>query len=144
MMDAIRNYFGRLSEPPGDILRWYASLDSEQQRSALLLTPIVVGGLFVWVMYQAHGDRVVVVLPALVARLALLLLALPVVLVGRVSGAGWSVPAFLTRDWTAEPVPDRPRIMTRKVDPMKLPNNLLPRMSGLFSVGTGEVSLPSG
>lgn len=126
MMDTVRDHLARLGGPWGDAWRWYGKLDPEQQRSALLLLVLGAGGFAVWIMYQAHGDRVVVVLPAMVARYSLILLALPLVLIGRTAGAGWSVPAVLRRDWTAEPDPDRPRITARRVEPMKLPNEPLP------------------
>ena len=35
------------------------------------------------------------------------------------------MPGFLTRSWTAEPDPERQHIVSRKVDPMKLPNERL-------------------
>lgn len=117
-------YLGSLLEPFAVIWGWYAGLDPEQQRSVLLLVLAGFAGLIVWVMYQAHGDRVVVVLPAMLTRYSLVLLALPVVLAGKAAGQGWSVPGFLKRDWTAEPDPDRPEIPMREVNPMKLPGNL--------------------
>lgn len=123
MVDAIEGYWRDLTEPLSGLWRWYGGLDPEQQRSALLLLAIGVVGLLAWGMYQAHGDRVVIVLPATLARYSLILLALPFVLVGRVAGARWSVPEFLRRDWTAEEDPDRPRIPVRTVDPMKLPGD---------------------
>lgn len=113
-----------LLEPLEDIWGFYQSLDPEQQKAVLLLTPLVVLGLMGWGMYQTHGDRVMIVLPAMLLRYSLLLLALPVVLAGRAAGQGWGMPEFLTRDWTAEPDPDRPEIPMREVNPMKLPGKL--------------------
>jgi hypothetical protein len=80
-----------------------------------------------WVAYQAHGDRAVIVVPAWILRTALLVLALPFVALGRAAGRGTGVPGFLTRSWTAEPDPERQHIVSRKVDPMKLPQKGLPQ-----------------
>lgn len=113
-----------LAEPFEDIWSVYQGLDPEQQRASLLLALAAVGGLIVWAMYQAHGDRVVIVLPAMLLRYSLLLLVLPMVAVGTVAGRGTSVPEFLKRDWTAEPDPDRPEIPMREVNPMRLPGGL--------------------
>lgn len=124
LLGQLREGAGFLLEPFEDIWGLYQGLDAEQQRASLLLALAAVGGLIVWAMYQAHGDRVVMVLPARLARYSLLLLAAPVVLVGKAAGQGWVMPGFLTRDWTAEPDPDRPEIPMREVNPMKLPGKL--------------------
>ena len=113
-----------LLKPFEDIWGLYQGLDPEQQRAVLFLAPVAVLGLIAWGMYQTHGDRVVIVLPAMLIRYSLLLLAAPVVLAGKAAGQGWRMPEFLTRDWTAEPDPDRPEIPMREVNPMKLPGKL--------------------
>jgi hypothetical protein len=123
-MEGIGEYASYLVEPFEDIWSVYQGLDTEQQKLVLLLLPVAVLGLVGWGMYQTHGDRVVIVLPAMLARYALLLLAAPVVLAGKAAGQGWRMPEFLTRDWTAEPDPDRPEIPLREVNPMKLPGKL--------------------
>jgi hypothetical protein len=121
------DYFGELLDLFRDAWGFYQGLDPNQQRSALLLAVIGVAALIVWAMYQAHGDRVVFVLPAGILRIALLLLVLPFVLLGKAAGRQTSVPAFLRESWTAEPDPERPRIGFRKVNPMKLPRKELPQ-----------------
>ena len=126
-MDRIGEYFRSLLEPFEKIWGLYQALDPEQQRSVLILAPLAVVGLVAWGMYQTHGDRVVVALPAMVVRYSLLLLALPVVLAGRAAGRTWSMPEVLRRDWTAEPDPDRPGIPVRTVNPMKLPGKFKDR-----------------
>jgi len=125
----VREGASSLLEPFQDIRGLYQGLDPEQQRAVLILLPLAVLGLMGWGMYQTHGDRVVVVLPATLLRYSLLLLAAPVVLVGAVAGRGWGMPEFLTRDWTAEPDPDRPEIPMREVNPMKLPGKPGARLS---------------
>jgi hypothetical protein len=121
------DYFGELLDPFRDTWGFYQGLDPDQQRSALLLAVIGVVALIVWAMYQAHGDRVVFVLPAGILRITLLLLVVPFVLLGKAAGRQTSVPAFLRESWTAEPDPERPRIGSRKVNPMKLPGKELPQ-----------------
>jgi hypothetical protein len=91
-----------------------------------LLAAIGVLAFVVWLAYQAHGDRVVIVVPAWMLRTFLLLLVLPFVALGRAAGRRTGVPGFLTRSWTAEPDPERPRIVSRNVDPMKLPGKCPP------------------
>lgn len=108
-------------EPFKDVWGLYQGFDPEQQRAVLFVLPVLVLGLIGWGMYQSHGDRVVIVLPAMLIRYSLLVLVLPVVAVGAVAGRGTSVPRFLKRDWTAEPDPDRPEIPMKQVNPMKLP-----------------------
>lgn len=120
-MDWLGEHVRSLVEPFEGAWGFYQGLDPEQQRVVLLLAPLVILGLLGWGMYQTHGDRVVIVLPAMLARYSLLLLALPVVLAGKAVGLGWSMPGFLKRDWTAEPDPDRPEIPMKEVNPMKLP-----------------------
>lgn len=121
------DHFGELLSPLRDAWGFYQGLDPEQQRSVLLLAAIGVAALVVWAMYQAHGDRVVVVLPAGLLRIALLLLVLPVVLLGKAAGRGTGVPGFLRRSWTAQPDPDGPQIRTEEVNPMKVPGGLSAR-----------------
>lgn len=123
----MKDRFGGLLAPFRDVWNFYQALDPEQQRSALLLALVGAAAFVAWVAYQAHGDRAVIVVPAWILRTALLLLALPFVAVGRVAGRGTDVPGFLTRSWTAEPDPERQHIVSRKVDPMKLPNERLPQ-----------------
>jgi hypothetical protein len=127
MMDSVTDHFGELLAPFQDIWNFYQGLDPDQQRSALLLAVIGVMALIVWAMYQAHGDRVMIVLPAGTLRITLLLLVLPFVAAGKAAGRQTSVPEFLTKSWTAEPDPERPRIGSRKVNPMKLPGKELPQ-----------------
>jgi hypothetical protein len=127
LWDQLRERAGSLLEPFEDIWGLYQGLDPEQQRAVMLLAPLAVLGLIAWGMYQTHGDRVVIVLPAMLLRYSLLLLALPVVLAGMVAGRGWGMPELLTRDWTAEPDPDRPEIPMKEVNPMKLPGKLYTR-----------------
>lgn len=128
-MESLSEYLGSLLEPWQGIWGWYSGLDPEQQRSALLLTLVALVGAVAWGMYQTHGDRVVVVLPAMMLRYSLLLLAHPFVLAGKIAGRGWGMPEFLTRDWTAEPDPDRPEIKMETVNPMKLPRDARARLS---------------
>jgi hypothetical protein len=109
---------------------WFHGLGPDQQKSVLLLAAIGVAALLLWIMYQAHGDRVVLVLPAGLVRISLLLLVLPLVLLGRAAGRGTRVPGFLTRSWTQEPDPDRPQIPTREVNPMRVPGGLRAGPSG--------------
>ena len=118
------DYFRQLAEAFGDIWASYQGLDPEQQRILLVLAVIGVVALIVWMMYQIHGERVVIVLPAGMLRYSLLLLVLPFVLIGAVAGRGTSVPGFLRRSWTAEPDPERAHIPTTMVNPMRLPGNL--------------------
>ena len=113
-----------LLEPFRDVWGLYQGFDPEQQRAVLFVLPVLVLGLIGWGMYQSHGDRVVIVLPAMLIRYSLVLLVLPVVAAGMVAGRGTSVPEFLKRDWTAEPDPDRPEIPMKQVKPMKLPGKL--------------------
>ncbi|MDN5696884.1 MAG: hypothetical protein L0G70_02780 [Rubrobacter sp.] len=120
----LREGLSFLLEPFRDIWGLYQGFDPEQQRAVLFVLPVLVLGLIGWGMYQSHGDRVVIVLPAMLLRYSLVLLVLPVVAVGTVAGRGTSVPEFLKRDWTAEPDPDRPEIPMKQVNPMKLPGNL--------------------
>jgi TraM recognition site of TraD and TraG len=127
MMDFVKDRFGGLVDPLRDVWGFYQGLDPEQQRSALLLALVGAAAFAVWVAYQAYGDRVVIVLPAWMLRTFLLVLALPFVALGRAAGRGTNVPGFLTRSWTAEPDPERPRVQSRNVDPMKLPNKSLPQ-----------------
>lgn len=126
-MDWIGEQARSLMAPFEDIWGLYQGLDPEQQRAVLFVLPVAVLGLMGWGMYQTHGDRVVIVLPAMLLRYSLLLLAAPVVLAGAVAGRGWGMPEFLWRDWTAEPDPDRPEIPMKEVNPMKLPGNLYTR-----------------
>ena len=126
-MDRIGEYYRSLLEPLEKLWSLYQNLDPEQQRSVLILAPLAVIGLVAWGMYQTHGDRVVVALPAMVARYSLVLLVLPVVLAGRAAGRGWSMPEVLRRDWTAEPDPDRPAIPMQIINPMKLPGKFKDR-----------------
>ena len=121
MMDLVKDRFGGLLDPFGDLWHFYQGLDPEQQRSALWLAVVGVAVFMVWVAYQAHGDRAVIVVPAWILRTALLLLALPFVALARAAGRRTGVPGFLRRSWTAEPDPERPRVESRKVNPMKLP-----------------------
>lgn len=116
--------FSSLLEPFKDVWGLYQGFDPEQQRAVLFVLPVLVLGLIGWGMYQSHGDRVVIVLPAMLIRYSLLLLALPVVAVGVAAGRGTRVPEFLKRDWTAQPDPDRPEITMKQVNPMKLPGKL--------------------
>jgi hypothetical protein len=125
MMDLVKDGFGGLLDPFRQVWSFYQGLDPEHQRSALWLAVVGVLAFVVWVAYQAHGDRTVIVVPAWILRTALLLLALPIVALGRAAGRGTDMPGFLQRSWTAEPDPERPRIVSRKVDPMKLPNERL-------------------
>src|SRR5215207_7966124 len=127
MMDSVTDHFGELLAPFQEIWNLYQGLDPDQQQSALLLAVIGIVALIVWAMYQAHGDRVVIVLPAGVLRITLLLLVLPFVAVGRAAGRQTSVPAFLRESWTAQPDPERPQIGSKKVNPMKLPGKELPQ-----------------
>src|SRR5215203_2197020 len=127
MTDFVKGRFGGLLDPLRDVWGFYQALDPEQQRSALWLAVVGAAAFVVWVAYQAHGDRVVVVLPAGVLRIALLLLALPFVALGRAAGRQTSVPEFLTKSWTAQPDPERPQIGSKKVNPMKLPGKELPQ-----------------
>jgi hypothetical protein len=127
MMDFVKDRFRGLLDPFRDVWGFYQGLDPEQQRSALWLALVGAAAFVVWVAYQAHGDRAVIVLPAGVLRIALLLLALPFVALGRAAGLRTGVPDFLRRSWTVEPDPERPRVQSRKVDPMKLPNRSLPQ-----------------
>jgi hypothetical protein len=120
-MDFVKDRFGGLLDPFRDVWGFYQGLDPEQQRSALWLALVGAAAFVVWVAYQAHGDRAVIVLPAGALRIARLLVALPFVALGRAAGRQTGVPAFLTRSWTAEPDPERPRVESRKVNPMKLP-----------------------
>jgi len=124
-MDFVEDRFGRLLAPFRDVWNFYQALDPEQQGSALWLAVVGVAVFVAWVAYQAHGDRAVIVVPAWILRTALLVLALPFVALGRAAGRGTGVPGFLTRSWTAEPDPERQHIVSRKVDPMKLPNERL-------------------
>lgn len=119
MMD----YFRQFAEPFKDVWANYQGLDPDQQRILLLLAAIGVVAFIVWMMYQVHGERVVVVLPAGILRISLLLLVLPFVFIGVVTGRGTSVPGFLRESWTAEPDPDRAQIPVKAVNPMKLPGN---------------------
>lgn len=123
----LREGFSSLLEPFKDVWGLYQGFDPEQQRAVLFVLPVLVLGLIGWGMYQSHGDRVVIVLPAMLARFSLLLLALPVVFAGKAVGQGWGVPEFLKRDWTAEPDPDRPEIPMKAVNPMKIPGKLKKR-----------------
>jgi hypothetical protein len=127
MMDSVTDHFGELLAPFQEIWNLYQGLDPEQQRSALLLAVVGVAALIAWAMYQAHGDRVVIVLPAGILRITLLLLVLPFVAAGKAAGRQTSVPAFLRESWTAELDPERPRIGSKKVNPMKLPGKELPQ-----------------
>jgi hypothetical protein len=127
MIDFVKDRLGGLLDPFRDVWGFYQGLDPEQQRSALWLAVVGAAAFVVWVAYQAHGDRVVIVLPAWMLRTFLLVLALPFVPLGRAAGRQTNVPGFLTRSWTAEPDPERPRVRSRNVDPMKLPNRSLPQ-----------------
>jgi hypothetical protein len=124
VLGTARDSIVSLAEPFEDIWGLYQGLDPEQQRVVLFLLPVVLLGLIGWGMYQTHGDRVLIVLPAMLARYSLLLLAAPVVLAGKAAGRGWSMPEFLKRDWAAEPDPDRPEIPMKVVNPMQLPGKL--------------------
>jgi hypothetical protein len=115
----VTDYFGEFMDPFMNAWGFYQGLDPDQQHSLLWLAVIGVAALIVWAMYQAHGDRVVMVLPAGILRITLLLLVLPFVLLGKAAGRGTRVPAFLTKSWTAEPDPERAGIASKKVDPMK-------------------------
>lgn len=128
-MDRIGEYASSLSEPFEDIWGVYQGLEPEQQRAVMLLLPVVFLGLMGWGMYQTHGDRVVIVLPAMLLRYSLLLLAVPFVLAGKVAGRGWEMPGVLTRDWTAAPDPDRPEIPMKEVNPMRIPGKFKTRPS---------------
>jgi hypothetical protein len=123
----VTDYFRELLAPFGDAWSFYQALDPNKQQSVLLLAVIGLAAFIVWVMYQAHGDRVVIVLPAGILRIALFLLVLPFVLLGKVAGRGTSVPGILRRSWTAEPDPERAGIASKKVNPMKLPRKELPQ-----------------
>lgn len=125
-MDFVTEHFGELLAPVRDAWGFYQDLSAEQQRSVLWLAVVGVAVLIVWAAYQAHGDRVVVVLPAGILRIALLLLVLPVVLLGKAAGRGTGVPGFLRRSWTAEPDPERSGIASRRANPMKAPREGLP------------------
>ncbi|AHY48391.1 Hypothetical Protein RradSPS_3108 (plasmid) [Rubrobacter radiotolerans] len=127
MPDVVRDYWTDLTGPLQKAWIWYGTLDPEQQRSLVLLAGTGVVGVIAWVMYQTHGDDVVIVLPATVLRLSLLLLALPVLMVGRMAGAGWEMPGVLRRSWTARPDPDEPKIRMQEVNPMRLPGGLTSR-----------------
>src|SRR5215210_3161157 len=127
MTDFVKDRFGGLLAPFRDVWNFYQGLGPEQQGSALLLAAVGVLAFVVWVAYQAHGDRTVIVVPAWILRTALLLLALPFVALGRAVGRGTDVPGFLRSSWTEESDPERPRIVSRKVDPMKLPGEELPQ-----------------
>lgn len=122
-MDYVREFVA----PFGDAWRLFQGLDPDQQRSVLLLAALAAVALVVWIGYQAHGDRVIVVLPAAVLRIALLVLVLPFVLVGALAGRGTGVPGFLRQSWTAEPDPDKERIPVKTVNPMRLPGRLRAR-----------------
>lgn len=126
-MDSVTERFRELLAPLEGAWGFYQGLDPEQQRSVLWLAVVGVAALVVWAAYQVHGERVVVVLPAGMLRIALLLLVLPVVLVGRAAGRGTGVPGFLRRSWTAPPDPDRPQVRTEEVNPMKVPGGLSSR-----------------
>jgi hypothetical protein len=115
----VTDYFGEFMDPFMNSWGFYQGLDPDQQHSLLWLAVIGVAALIVWAMYQAHGDRVVMVLPAGILRITLLLLVLPFVLLGKAAGRGTRVPAFLRKSWTAEPDPERAGIASKKVDPMK-------------------------
>ncbi len=127
MMDFVRDRFGDLLAPLRDIWDFYQGLGPEQQRSALLLAVVGVLAFVVWVAYQAHGDRAVIVLPAGVLRIFLLLLVLPFVALGRAAGRRTGVPGFLRRSWTAEPDPEGAKIPSRTVNPMKVAGGLRQR-----------------
>ena len=120
------DYFGGFLDPFMDAWGFYQGLDPDQQHSLLWLAVIGVAALIVWAMYQAHGDRVVMVLPAGILRIALLLLVLPFVLLGKAAGRQTSVPGFLTKSWTAQPDPERAGIASKKVNPMKTSRKELP------------------
>jgi hypothetical protein len=90
----VTDYFGGFLDPFMDTWGFYQGLDPDQQQSALLLAVIGVVALIVWAMYQAHGDRVVMVLPAGILRIALLLLVVPFVLLGKAAGRQTSVAAM--------------------------------------------------
>ena len=64
MMDFVKDRFGGLLDPFRDVWGFYQGLDPERQRSALLLALVGAAAFVVWVAYQAHGDRAVIVLPA--------------------------------------------------------------------------------
>jgi hypothetical protein len=64
MMDFVKGRFGGLLDPFRDVWNFYQGLDPEQQRSALWLAAIGVLVFVVWMAYQAHGDRAVIVVPA--------------------------------------------------------------------------------
>jgi hypothetical protein len=125
--DFLKDRFGGLVDPLRDVWGFYEGLDPEQQRSELWLALVGAAAFVVWVAYQTHGDRVVIVLPAWMLRIFLLVLALPFVVLGRAAGRMTNVPGFLQRSWTAEPDPEQPRVQSRNVDPMKLPNKRLPQ-----------------
>lgn len=126
-MDFVMDYFGEVLAPVGDAWGFYQGLSAEQQSGVLWLAVVGVAALIVWTAYQAHGDRVMVVLPAGILRIALLLVVLPVVLLGKAAGRGTGVPEFLRRSWTALPDPDGPRIGMEEVNPMKIPGGLSAR-----------------
>jgi hypothetical protein len=141
----VRDYARELLAPLRDGLGWFHGLGPDQQRSVLLLAAIGVVALFLWIMYQSHGDRVVLVLPAGLLRISLLLLVLPLVMAGRAAGRGTRVPGFLRRSWTQEPDPDRPQIPTREVNPMRVPGGLRAGPSGgrsTWPVTSGRRSSP--
>lgn len=124
MMDSVTERFEELVAPLRGMWGLYQGLSAEQQSSVLWLAVFGVAALVVWFMYQTHGDDVVIVLPAMALRYSLILCVVPVLLVGRVAGAGWSIPEALRRDWTAKPDPDGPRIRMEEVNPMRLPGGL--------------------
>jgi hypothetical protein len=125
----VKDRFGGLLDPFRDVWGFYQRLDPEQQRSALLLALVGVAAFVVWVAYQVHGDRVVIVLPAWMLRIALLLLVLPFVFLGKVAGRGTVVPRFLMESWTAGPDPEGAKIPSKKVNPMKVAGGLRSKRS---------------
>ena len=68
VLGTARDSIVSLAEPFEDIWGLYQGLDPEQQRVVLFLLPVVLLGLIGWGMYQTHGDRVLIVLPAMLAR----------------------------------------------------------------------------
>lgn len=121
MVESVRDHFTELLAPLRDMWGLYQSLSAEQREGVLWLAAVGAGAFVLWIMYQAYGDRLVVVLPAMLARYSLILLALPVLLLGRAVGARWSLPEFLRRDWTREPDPERSYIPSKRVNPMRIP-----------------------